>query len=187
MFILNNVEEKIDKSVLKEFVYFLIFLSVIFGIYLLMSTYMSKTYAVEGKSMYPTLHDKDIVYTEQGNFHLQDINRHDIVIIKLETGFNVVKRVIGVSGDIIKIEQGELYVNGIQKKEVYINEFEKGLIPADVSENIVPEGYIFVLGDNRLHSSDSRDFGFVNINIVQAKVKSVIWPLDRKGTNLFMY
>lgn len=184
---MEHNEEKIDKSVMKEFGYFLIFLAVIIGVYIFLSTFMSKTYAVEGESMYPTLHNEDIVFTEKRAFSSSEIHKHDIVIIKLESGFNIVKRVIGVAGDVVKIDQGELFVNGIKQNEVYINEFETGLIPADMAENIVPHGYIFVLGDNRLHSSDSRDFGFVNVDIVQAKVKSVLWPLDRKGINLHMY
>lgn len=176
--------ETVDRSVMKEFVYFLLFLLFIAVVYFVLSGFMEKTYAVEGQSMYPTLHPDDLLYTDKRSFNQNEILRGDIVVIKLETGFNVVKRVIAVAGDSVKIENGKLYVNNVQQNELYINKFEEGLVPADLYENIVPEGYVFVLGDNRLHSSDSREFGFVNVDIIKAKVKSIVWPLERKGANL---
>ena len=91
-----------------------------------------------------------------------------------------IKRVIGVEGDHIKIEDGKVYLNGEELDEPYLAEgvTTTGGIFTDV---VVPEGYIFVMGDNRSHSTDSRSFGCIPIEKVESKVWIRFWPLNKFG------
>lgn len=93
---------------------------------------------------------------------------------------NLIKRVIGVEGDIINIEDGNLYINNKLQEEEYI----KGSTPAKSSIDYpleVPEGKVFVLGDNREHSLDGRDFGLIDTEQVKGKVIFRVLPLSGFG------
>lgn len=93
---------------------------------------------------------------------------------------NLIKRVIGTQGDIINIKDGNLYINNELQQEMYI----KGSTPAKSSVNYpieVPEGKVFVLGDNREYSLDSRDFGLIEIEQVKGKVIFRVLPFSRFG------
>ena len=91
-----------------------------------------------------------------------------------------IKRVIGVAGDHIKIEEGKVYLNGKELKEDYLRE---GILTdgGTFSEVTVPEGYIFVMGDNRPRSTDSRSFGCIPVEKVESKVWIRFWPLNKFG------
>lgn len=91
-----------------------------------------------------------------------------------------IKRVIGVAGDHIKIEAGKVYVNGEKLEEPYLRD---GITTQEktFSDITVPEGYIFVMGDNRPHSTDSRDFGCIPLEKVESKVWIRFWPLNKFG------
>ena len=91
-----------------------------------------------------------------------------------------IKRVIGTEGDHIKIEDGKVYLNGQELKEDYLG---KGIttVGGNFSDIVVPEGYIFVMGDNRTHSTDSRAFGCIPVEKVESKVVLRFWPLSKFG------
>jgi len=91
-----------------------------------------------------------------------------------------IKRVIGIEGDHIKIENGKVYLNGEELDEPYLRdgiETESNLF-TDIT---VPQGYIFVMGDNRPHSTDSRSFGCIPVEKVESKVWIRFWPLNKFG------
>lgn len=91
-----------------------------------------------------------------------------------------IKRVIGVAGDRIKIEDGKVYRNGEELQEDYLPE---GTVTKNktYSDIVVPEDCVFVMGDNREHSTDSRDFGCIPISKVESKVAFRFWPLNKFG------
>ena len=91
---------------------------------------------------------------------IKQYERGDIVTIdSVSAGKNIIKRIIGVGGDTVRIETGKVYVNGSLLKENYINRWETEIEPMEVK---VPKGYIFVLGDNRDVSRDSRELGCIS-------------------------
>ena len=96
------------------------------------------------------------------------------------TKTSYIKRVIGVEGDYIKIENGKVYRNGEELQENYLAE---GVITKSktYSDITVPEDCVFVMGDNREHSIDSRDFGCIPISKVESKVAFRFWPLNKFG------
>ena len=91
-----------------------------------------------------------------------------------------IKRVIGVEGDHIKIENGKVYRNGFELQEDYIRDGveTEGKTYADIT---VPKDCVFVMGDNRDHSTDSRDFGCIPLEKIESRVAFRFWPLSKFG------
>ena len=118
-------------------------------------------YIVNGESMYPTLHDKELGIALRTT--VTDINRFDIVVIKQPDKY-LIKRVIGLPGDYIEYKDNKLYVNGKLTKD----EFD--YLTDDYSIQVEPNEY-FCLGDNRQNSADSRIFGCFNKKDIKASKK----------------
>ena len=91
-----------------------------------------------------------------------------------------IKRVIGIEGDHIKIEDGKVYLNGEELQEDYVAEGAV-TISDRYADLVVPEGYVFVMGDNREHSTDSRSFGCIPVEKIESKVWIRFWPLNKFG------
>lgn len=143
--------------------------------------FIFETVKVEGYSMLPTLDNNDRLIVEKVTYYFNKPKRGEIVVIKYpaDTREKFIKRVIAVSGDKVKIEDNKLYINDKTIDEPYINEFEMD----DFNEVIVPNNRIFVLGDNRNHSKDSRspDVGFVSLKLVVGRAVFRIYPLNNIG------
>lgn len=164
---LDNVLDWAEIVVMSVFVVLLFFI------------FLSRIYVVEGNSMKPTLYDNDKLLI-QHNFYTPQIG--DIVVID-STALEkpIVKRVIGLSGDVVVINYDDrsVCVNGKELDENNLNEFMTDLERFDKSyfneqtncyEYVVPDNCVFVLGDNRNHSSDSREIGFVDCGEIVGKV-----------------
>lgn len=150
----------------------------------IMFVFAVRLVGVVGDSMYPTLHEGDKV-TLLSNF-LYEPKVGDVVVVKAEayTRGPLVKRVIADEGQTVDIDfsTGEVWVDGVLQNEPYINELTNRNDGTEFPLT-VPEGCIFVMGDNRNFSSDSRDprIGCVDKRYVLGKALSVIMPLDRFG------
>jgi len=136
---------------------------------------------VNGESMIPTLQNNDTLIIEKLSRRILATKRNDIVVVRYhaDTRQRLIKRVIAVAGDKVKISDNRLYINGKIINENYKNEkFMK-----DYDETIVPAGSIFVLGDNRNFSKDSRsyDIGFVKLNLLEGKAIIRLYPFDKMG------
>ncbi|MGC4375618.1 signal peptidase I [Fictibacillus sp. Mic-4] len=142
---------------------------------------------VDGESMMPTLHNKDRLIVNK----IATPKRGDIIVFKATPTKDYIKRVIGLPGDEIMYKDDVLYVNGKQVKEPYLEPNKKitkdGNLTYDFTlEEItgkkrVPKGQLFVLGDNRRHSTDSRNIGTVPIDRVIGKASVRIWPISDIG------
>lgn len=135
---------------------------------------------VEGVSMMPTLSNKDRIIVDKISYNFKDPKRGDIVIIKspADVREKYVKRIVALPGDRVKIEDNKFYLNGVPQDESYINE---KLIKGFFSEVVVPNNTIFVLGDNRNESIDSRfnEVGFVRTKLIVGRAIFKIYPLDK--------
>lgn len=136
---------------------------------------------VSGESMVPTLKNNDKLILEKVTYRITALKRNDIVVIKnpSDTRERIIKRVIAVSGDKIKISNNILYINGKTINEIYINED----FMSDYDEIQVPKDSIFVLGDNRNFSKDSRssEIGFVKLNLIEGKAVIRLYPINKMG------
>lgn len=93
-----------------------------------------------------------------------------------------IKRVIGLPGEHVKIEDGKVYINGKELEEAYLSDdVVTSQLDGPFTDIIVPEGYVFLMGDNRSKSTDSRRFGCIPIEKIEGKVWIRIWPLNLFG------
>jgi signal peptidase I len=136
---------------------------------------------VEGTSMMPSLEDQERIFVNKFVYRLEPISRGDIVVFRYprDPSKSYIKRVIGVAGDRIRIDGGQVYVNNQALDEDYVP-------PAyddarSYPETVVPPHCYFVLGDHRSMSNDSRDFGPVNHSYIYGKAVFGYWPMDKLG------
>ena len=152
---------------------------------LLLNTFVIKLAVVDGRSMYPTLHDNQLLLVLRPGYQRR---QGDVVVIHTGKGiFNrdyIVKRVIATEGQAVKIDYdlNEVSVENVTLSEPYLN-FEEGdpMLPRDdrsVVRYTVPEGCVFVMGDNRNHSADSRSdkYGMIDQNMIVGKVVLPVLP-----------
>src|ERR1700678_1174154 len=136
---------------------------------------------VEGTSMMPGLEDQERIFVNKFVYHWEPIERGDIVVFRYprDTTKSYIKRVIGIAGDRIGIEGGQVYVNGEALEEDYVpNDYVDA---RSYSEIVVPANSFFVLGDHRSMSNDSRDFGTVNERYIYGKAVFGYWPMEKVG------
>lgn len=149
----------------------------------LIKTFLFNTTYVLGYSMYPTLHEKDRLFTNKLAYIIGEPKRGDIVVLKApdEPDKDYIKRVIGVAGDTVEIKDGKVYVNGEMLNEKYV-EAEAYTHTYDESSWEVYEGYVFVLGDNRNKnaSKDSRSLGLISIDDIKGKASYRYFPFDSR-------
>jgi len=134
---------------------------------------------VRGSSMAPGIHDGDRILVGQWSYLLSDVARGDVVVMRypVDPRLDYIKRVIGLPGDEIRMSNGGVWVNGEQLEEPYVDELDD-----DVHYfTKVRDEHFFVLGDNRPHSSDSREFGQVHRDLLKGRVDVRIWPPSRVG------
>jgi signal peptidase I len=141
---------------------------------------------VEGTSMMPALTDQERIFINKFTyrFGLGNIARGDTVVFwyPQDPAKSYIKRVIGLPGDRMRIDNGEVYVNGFHLDEDYVPQENRDHVSwRDGREEIVPYGKYFVLGDHRNSSSDSRAWGFVPRDSIYGKAVFVYWPLDKLG------
>jgi signal peptidase I len=141
---------------------------------------------VEGTSMMPALTDQERIFINKFTyrFGLGDVQRGDTVVFwyPQDVSKSYIKRVIGVPGDRIRIDGGQVYVNGSALAEAYVPSDERDYSSwRDGQEQQVPDGKYFVLGDHRNQSSDSRMWGYVPRENIYGKAVFVYWPLKSMG------
>jgi signal peptidase I len=156
------------------------------SIFIAIFLYVGFPTQVKGASMEPTLHTGERIISSKISYKLHKIQRGDIIVFQSPTNPNIdyVKRVIGLSKDVIMIKNGNIYVNNVLIDEKYIsaktNLWEGGFIK-EGTMYIVPEKELFVMGDNRPRSSDSREFGPVPISSIVGKVVYRHFPPNKVG------
>lgn len=154
------------------------------GVAFIVRTFIFAPYIVEGASMEPTLHNQEKNFVNK--FYLSDnIKRGEVVIIKGKEE-NYVKRIIGLPGDSIEMKKDQLFINGVQFEESYLSQNRKqaeqmgSLLTGDFGPEIVPENNYFVMGDNRLHSMDSRNgLGYIQKESIVGKPEFVFLPFTQ--------
>ena len=136
---------------------------------------------VEGTSMLPRLEDHDRLFINKFVYHISSIQRGDVVVFHYprDPEKSYIKRVIGLPGDRIRIDHGRVWLNGRQLRENYVPEQYRDT--RSMAEMVVPEDSYFMMGDHRSISSDSREFGPVERDLIYGKAVFVYWPARDAG------
>lgn len=142
-------------------------------------TYVAEARWIPSESMLPTLHVGDYLLVEKLSIKTSGIQHGDIIVFNAPPASErkdvLIKRVIGLPGDNIAIKQGTVYINGAPLNEPYILEKAEH----DFKPFTVPENSVFVMGDNRNNSYDSRFYGTVPVSNVIGKAIVRYYPFDK--------
>ena len=155
----------------------------------LIQSFVAQPFQVRQNSMEHTIEDEQFVLVDRLTPHFDNYHRGDIVVFNPPEAANrlgdpFIKRVIGVAGDKVELRAGKVFVNGTALSEPYLFAVDgtaQPTLPEDATGTaswIVPAGDLFVMGDHRAQSSDSRDFGPIEISSVIGRAWLRYWPLD---------
>lgn len=149
-----------------------------FGIFLFVYIFLVQPHRVQGVSMHPSFENAELLLTEKVSYRFSPPDRGDIIVFEapIERKADFIKRIIGIPGDTVKIAESNVYINGVKLDENYIMGTTEGDKDVTLGEN-----EYYVLGDNRMASSDSRVFGAIKRNTIRGKVWVVYWPFIKKG------
>ena len=142
-----------------------------------------QNFNIEGHSMEPNLHDQELILVDKWTYLFHPPSRGDVVVFNAppQPSQDYIKRVIGVPGDVITIQNSTVIVDGVALKETYVDSRNQGgtFEAKHIFNMLVPPNEYFVLGDNRANSSDSRVWGFVPKQNIIGRAALVYWPLQQ--------
>ncbi|MBO0996149.1 signal peptidase I [Bacillus sp. SD075] len=155
----------------------------------LIRTYIFAPIVVDGESMMPTLQDHERIVLTKFGTNIDNIDRFDIVVFHATVDKDYIKRVIGLPGDHIEYKDDTLYINGKAYEEPYLDKYKNQMeagVPLtesfkleDISGSMtVPDGQLFLMGDNRQNSLDSREIGTISVDEIVGKANLVYWPIN---------
>lgn len=161
-------------SKLKELIPYIIVILLV----VLIRTFIITPVRVNGSSMESTLYDGDILLL---NKYDESYKRFDIVVLRYQNE-KLVKRVVGLPGEKVAYIDNKLYINGKVVDEPFINEATENFSLRELGMDKIPEGYYFVIGDNRDNSLDSRFIGLISEDDIDGKVVFCIFPFKSFGS-----
>ena len=166
-------ESKISKFLKGTVPYIVIIIAVV-----LVRRYIITPVQVEGLSMYSTLDNKEILLLKKYDKSYQ---RFDIVVFNYNNA-KLIKRVIGLPGETVEYKNGKLYINGKYVAESFLNNnVTADFTLEELGYDKIPDGYYFVMGDNRTNSTDSRIIGLIPSEDIEGTTNFAIFPLDKIG------
>jgi signal peptidase I len=164
------------KSVRREILEWALTLGLAVGLALCVHTWVGGIVTIDGPSMQAGLWKGEKVLIGKTEYYFAKPKRGDIVLTHFpDSDENYIKRVIGLGGETLAIRSGSVYINGKKLDEPYLPE----PIQFDFDEITVPEGSIFVMGDNRNDSHDSRDVGALPLSMVEGRAYALVWPVGK--------
>lgn len=158
------------------------------GAALIIRLFLFQQYYIDGPSMQGTLQPRDRVLVNKLSYRLHDVNRGDVVVFDRVTAAeqhdDLIKRVIALPGETVEVRSCTIFIDGVRLEEPYLDEelvsqadpLARCGSHTDVPAQVIPDEKVFVMGDNRVQSFDSRDFGPVEIDKIRGRAFIVIWP-----------
>lgn len=147
---------------------------------LVVKTFLFQVFLIPSASMFPTLQDDDRVVVNKLSYRLGEIDRGDLVVFGRPTESlpgdidHLIKRVVATEGETVSATDGEVLIDGEPLDEPYLDD----VVTSDIAPFEVPEDMLWVMGDNRGHSEDSRFFGPIDEDLVVGRAFVKLWPLD---------
>lgn len=160
------------KRIIKELIPYVVIVLVV----VLIRTYIVTPVIVVGDSMVPTLKDKQILLLNKIDYRLNEIERYDIVVIKVGKS-EIIKRVIGLPGENVEYRNNTLYINGHEEVNDYNFDTEDFSLKSICNCEKIPQDKYLVLGDNRMVSSDSRIIGLIDKKDILGSTSISLWPM----------
>ena len=148
---------------------------------LVVKTFLIQAFFIPSLSMFPTLHEGDRVLVNKLSYRLHDVHRGDLVVFERPPGQpesqikDLIKRVVGLPGETIESRRGEVYIDGKRLDEPYLRD---GITTDNLRRQKIPADHIFVMGDNRPDSADSRVFGPIDEDLVVGRAFIRVWPVQ---------
>lgn len=169
-------QKKPKKPLWREILEWIVTLAAAVAIAAVVRTFIFEPVKVEGNSMNDTLVNGEVMFVTKYDYLKDGPERFDVVICHYPDrgNTNFVKRVVGLPGDIVAIQDGKLIVNGVVYEEEYITHRPNYTL----EPYTVPEGKYFVLGDNRSNSNDSHLVGPIDAEMIVGHVRQVVLPLN---------
>lgn len=174
-------------KVLRDWVFVI---AVALGAAMLVRVFVLQQFYISGPSMETSLFQDDRVLVNKLSYRFQDISRGDVIVFDRVTTSggivehdDLIKRVVAIGGDSIQIKKCEVIVNGVEVKEPFLGDIQNQqdlnalCRVVDMPALTVPEEQLFVMGDNRSESFDSRSFGTIPEKLVIGRAFAVVWPL----------
>lgn len=179
---MSDVKE--EKNILRELGSWLLYLLFVVVFSFIIITYVGQRTRVDGQSMETTLYNNDNLIVDKISYRFRDPKRFEIIVFPYQYRENTyyIKRIIGLPGETVQVIDGYVYIDGEQLDEHYGNELMES--PGIAEDPItLGEDEYFVLGDNRNHSSDSRDatVGVLHRKDLLGRAWIRIWPLNKFG------
>lgn len=150
-------------------------------ILILIHSFVFTLFVIDGASMEPNFYNGDVIIANRISYYLHEHHRGDVAILKFPGDpehKRYVKRIIALPGETVSAKNDAVYINGIKLVEAYLN---KEALSGQLDEKILERNEYFVLGDNRLNSNDSRNWGTCPEENLIGKAFIRIWPLQRAG------
>ncbi len=161
---------------------------VIFAVSIFLFIYLLvlQPHKIKGSSMEINFHDGEYLLTDKVTYRFGQPKQGDVIVFKAPPDYQeeFIKRIIGIPGDDVMVQGGKVYVNGKLLNETYLQKdlfTSPGSIATDGKTLKVPANSYFVMGDNRPHSFDGRNFGFITRDKITGRAWLVYWPLSNAG------
>lgn len=156
------------------------------AIFAIVYIFLFQPHQVDGRSMEPNFQNGEYILTDKMSYRLHEPKRGDVIVFHSPQDERVdfIKRIIGVPGDRVEVRDGHTYLNDVMLEENYINDpgqVQNGRFMHEGVVVDVPDGEYIVMGDNRLHSSDSREWGFVTRAEIVGRAFFRYWPISEFG------
>lgn len=143
-------------------------------IFLFVYVFIAQPHRIRGDSMLPNFNNGELLLTEKVSYRVYKPVRGDVIVFRAPVSGKVdfIKRIIGLPGDIVRVEDGIVFINDLELVEPYETQLTRGKVEITLGEN-----QYYVLGDNRGSSSDSRSFGPIETGAIRGRAWLVYWPI----------
>jgi signal peptidase I len=167
---------KRKSTIPRTIVEIVVIITAAFIIALLVQAFLMKPFTIHQVSMRPTLEEGDRILLNRLSYRFRAEARGDIVVFHspINVDEDLVKRIVAIENDVVAVTGGKLYVNGVAQDEPYLLEQD---FSGEMPETRVPAGHVFVMGDNRNNSGDSRLFGPISTESIIGHAFVVYWPI----------
>jgi signal peptidase I len=172
--------KKKKESGLRNAIEWVVIIGGAFLVAFVVKTFLIQAFFIPSGSMLPTLHEDDRVLVNKLSYDLHDVHRGDLIVFERPEGEtagqikDLIKRVVGLPGERIEARDGHVYVDGQRLDEPYLAD---GTETTNLQPQTVPEGHVFVMGDNRGDSMDSRVFHAIDEDLIVGRAFVRVWPI----------